>query len=188
MILNNKTSPIIYHQKYFKMLSFIMLSHFERSPCSNVWRNPWANIRNSDREWLKIPPRTFNDVMYCVSKGTSHVFCIYIERSNYTTNVHVTLNSTQTFEPWVPNIRHVANQLILILYNFSLINTTPTYVFPSPISLHAPCSPHFLSGREREKWDFRIIHSHQGNPWYLTYLSCWYCIYMSFVFLQILNT
>jgi hypothetical protein len=68
----------------------------------------------------------FDDAVYYVSKGTSHTFGVY-DRSFRMMNV---CNSTQTFgKARVLNVRQVANQLILIFYDFSPINTRPTLRF-----------------------------------------------------------
>jgi len=79
---------------------------------------------------------------YCVSEGTSHTFGkyvrSYVERSNRTTNIRVTLKSTGMFEHRVPNVRQMANQLILILYDFSPINSPPPSLIlcmSAPLSL-----------------------------------------------------
>jgi hypothetical protein len=79
---------------------------------------------------------------YCVSEGTSHTFGkyvrSYVERSNRTTNIRVTLKSTGMFEHRVPNVRQMANQLILILYDFSTINSPPPSLIlcmSAPLSL-----------------------------------------------------
>jgi hypothetical protein len=63
-------------------------------------------------------------MVYWVSEGTSHAFGVYVERLNRTTNVRVTINSTQTFD-LVDRTFDKWNQFILILYDFIPINTPP---------------------------------------------------------------
>lgn len=70
----------------------------------------WSNVRWG--LWM------CDDLLYCVSKGTSHTLGVYnISTWTFEDRTRNIQNSTQTFDTRVPNDRQVANHFILSLYD-----------------------------------------------------------------------
>jgi hypothetical protein len=51
----------------------------ERLLLIEMFKVPTKNVRGSDHERLRFPPQMIVDVLYYVSKGTSHAFNRYID-------------------------------------------------------------------------------------------------------------